>query len=423
MISISSILFWLTYAFLTYCAVFLLITLFLKKEIPKLKKIKEWPGVTVIIPAYNEEKCIAKTIKSVLNLDYPKDKLKVIVVNDGSKDNTLKEAKKFEKHGVLVLDQENQGKAAALNNGLTHVKTEYFACLDADSIVRKDTLKKMMRYFTSKRVSAVCPLMKVDNPKNLLQKLQWLEYVLYAYIKKIYALINIVHVTPGPFSIYRTEVVKNLGGFDKNSIVEDQEIAWRMQKHHYIIRQSMEGEVLTDAPATIKDLYKQRKRWYKGSLLTIWKYRDMLFNKEYGDFGMFQAPVLLIGSFFLPFLTIAIFIYYFLYPIYKTVYKWYFIHFQILSNLKYDLTFSQLRSNWLIYNYTKLFIILFILAVNIYWFKKAYEDSGERLKAHHIIPLIGFFIAYYILLSFMWVGAMFNIIKEKTIYKKYRYQW
>ncbi len=410
---ISDLIFWGVYALLTYCAVFLLLTLLSKARKIELKKWEDWPAVTVIIPAYNEEKTIAKTIESVLKLDYPKEKLKVIVVNDGSKDRTLEIARRYEENGVLVLSQKNRGKAVALNHGLKHVDSEFFACLDADSFVRRDTLKKMMRYFTSEEVSAVCPLMKVNNPKNLLQKLQWLEYILYAFLKKIYAAMNTVHVTPGPFSVYRTKVVKKLGGFDENSIVEDQEIAWRMQRHHYTIRQSMDGEVLTNAPRTLKELYRQRRRWYVGSLQTIWKYRDMIFNRRYGDFGMFQAPTLLIGAAILPFVTVLITFRYIVYPALRTLWNWYHVGFNILPTLQNLWTKTKAISLLLAYDYGKIFIILFLLVINMYWMYKAYREAGEKLEIYFIPALVLFFLAYYVLLSFIWVASMISMVKKK----------
>ena len=410
---LSDLIFWGVYAFLIYCAVFLFFTLVSKARRVELRRWEEWPSVTVVIPAYNEEKTIAKTIESVLGLDYPKDKLKVIVVNDGSTDRTLEIARRYERDGVLVLSQENKGKAAALNHGLRYVDSEFFACLDADSLVRKDTLKKMMRYFTSDKVSAVCPLMKVNNPKNLLQKLQWLEYILYAFLKKIFAAMNAVHVTPGPFSIYRTSIVKKLGGFDESSIVEDQEIAWRMQRHHYIIRQSMDGEVLTNAPKTLKGLYKQRRRWYVGSLQTIWKYRDMIFNKRYGDFGMFQAPTLLIGSAILPFVTVLITLRYIVHPVIRAVWKWYHVGFNVLPSLQSWWSKTKAVSLLLAYDYGKIFIIVILLIINMYWMYRAYREAGERLEIYFIPALALFFIAYYILLSFIWVASMISMVKKR----------
>ncbi len=409
----SDVIFWTVYVFLIYCAVFLLLTLLLEGDKIEKKRWKELPSVSVIIPAYNEEKTIAKTIESVLKLDYPKDKLKVIVVNDGSTDRTLEIAKKYEEAGVLVLSQENKGKAAALNHGLKHVDTEFVACLDADSFVRKDTLKKMIVYFTNDMVSAVCPLMKVNNPKNLLQKLQWLEYILYAFLKKIYAAMNSVHVTPGPFSIYRTSVVKKLGGFDESSIVEDQEIAWRMQRHHYIIRQSMEGEVLTNAPATLRQLYKQRRRWYVGSLQTIWKYRDMIFNRKYGDFGMFQTPTLLIGAAILPFVTVSITLRFLIYPVLKSTLRWYQVGFNIFPSLHSLWNRTEMMSVLFAYDYGKIFIILLLLIINMYWMYKAYKETGEKLEIYFIPALVLFFFAYYILLSFIWVFSILSMVKKK----------
>ena len=411
----EDIVFWTTYIFLLYSATFLLITLLTERNMESRKAVRKYPSVSIIVPAYNEERTIGKTIESLLSLDYPKDKLKIIVVDDGSTDNTLRVVKRYEREGIIVLSQKNKGKASAMNLGLKHVDTEFVACLDADSFVEKNALKNMLSYFDDPNVAAVCPLVKVHAPQNMIQKLQWLEYILYGFIKKIFAMINSVHVTPGPFSIYRTGVIKKLGGFDENSLVEDQEIAWRLQKHNYQIRQSMDGVAVTHAPRSIIELYKQRRRWYMGSIITIWKYRDMIFNRKYGDFGLFQAPTLLIGSAILPLAIMLFSIKFIFVPLVNTVYRWTLVGFNLLPDIYWKLKFQNLYSSLMLYDYGKIFIIATLLIVNMFWVYRAYREAGEKMKRHHAPALMLFFIAYYILLSFMWVGAMVAILLRRGV--------
>ncbi|MFH1470726.1 MAG: glycosyltransferase family 2 protein [Candidatus Micrarchaeota archaeon] len=247
---------------------------------------KMLPSVSVIIPAYNEEECIGKTIQSILSLDYPKKKLEVIVVNDGSKDKTAEVAKHYT---VKLINKKNSGKANSINVALKHAKGELVAIMDADSFVTKGALKKMVGYFGDPEVASVTAAMKVWEPKTAVQKLQTGEYLLNAFLKKLQSFVDGISVTPGPFSVYRKSVFKRLGGFDENTLTEDQEIALRIQSANMRIENSINAEVFTQVPKSIRSLFKQRRRWYLGYLQNIWKHKA-LFSPRYGDFGMFVLP-------------------------------------------------------------------------------------------------------------------------------------
>lgn len=410
---LSDIVFWAIYFFSLYVSVFLLITFF--EERPPVKRLKTFPSVSVIVPAYNEEESIGKTIESLMLLDYPKDRLEIIVVNDGSKDRTQSIAEEFLRRKkpfkLFVLSQKNSGKAAALNNGISHASGEFVACLDADSMVREDTLKEMICYFYDNDIAAVAPLMKVCQPKTMIQRLQSLEYLLYAFLKNIFSSMNSIHVTPGPFSIYRKSVIENVGGFDESSIVEDQEIGYRIQKNQYRIVQSERGEVLTIAPKNLRELYRQRCRWFKGSAITMYKYRDMLFNRKYGDFGMFQIPTLFMGL-ILPFVTVILFYRYFITPLFTYISNLFVINFDITLP---KFSILELQSSLLSYDYAKIFIILTVLSVGTFWMVKGHRNAKERLSLYSMFPLLLYFIAYYILISFIWVGSMLELLVFRKI--------
>ncbi|MBW2997811.1 glycosyltransferase family 2 protein, partial [Candidatus Woesearchaeota archaeon] len=187
-----------------FTAVFFLLTLIEnRKMIKNPRPPKQLPKVTVMVPACNEEKCLAKTVRSLLQLKYPKEKLQIIVIDDGSKDRTLKIARGFEKDGVLVLTKPNGGKGTALNMGLKHTKGEFVACLDADSVVDPDALLKMLGYFSKKSVMAVTPSLKCTEPTTIWQKIQVVEFLLGVYLRKVFAYLGSIHVTPGPFTVFR----------------------------------------------------------------------------------------------------------------------------------------------------------------------------------------------------------------------------
>ncbi|MBI5036128.1 glycosyltransferase family 2 protein [Candidatus Micrarchaeota archaeon] len=285
-------------AFLTLFATIFFLIVFLEnykrvKESPKPPK--KLPSITIIIPAYNEEKTIAATIRSAIEAKYASGKKKIIVVDDGSTDGTLKVAKGFS-NKVKVLHQKNGGKASALNNALGHVDTELVATLDSDSFMTKDALLKLVGYFKDGEVGAVASLMKVYEPKNLLEKFQRVEYLLTVFSRKLLSFINAINVTPGPLSVFRRSVFDKVGGYDESNILEDQEMAMRIQANQYKIASSMDAVVYTVVPKTLGALIRQRVRWHRGGIRNILKHYYLV-SPKYGDFGVIVMPLAIISIF------------------------------------------------------------------------------------------------------------------------------
>ncbi len=250
------------------------------------------PKVSILVPVYNEGENVIETIDSLNLVDYPKDKLEIIILNDGSKDNTSDvvnlalKRKDIIKNMIFIDNSKNKGKAATLNQGIDLASGEFVATMDGDSEVPPDILKKMIPFFKKKDVGAVTVTVELKNPKTFLQKIIEIEYVIgLSLALKALSLFNAVHVTPGPFSIYRKRVLDNIGGFDVNNITEDHEIALRIYKSGYRIENCASTKVRTISPGTFKELYVQRKRWYTGSLLTLWQHKDIVFKKKYGVFS------------------------------------------------------------------------------------------------------------------------------------------
>lgn len=281
-----------------YFEVFLLITYFekrlqIKDETKNSKKtLKKFPTVTIMVPCWNEQSTISKTIHSLLNLNYPKDKLKIMIIDDGSTDNTWEVIKKFEnKKQIEIYHKENGGKHTALNFGLTKITSDLVGCLDADSYVDKDALKNIVVYFDDKQTMAVTPSVKVWQPKTIIQLIQKVEYSWGILIRKLLSYMGALYVTPGPFSIFRKEVFEKLGGYRYAHQTEDMEMAVRMQSNHYKIANSHNAFVYTVAPETLAKLYKQRIRWTFGFIKNVIDYRRMFFKKEYGNLGLFILPI------------------------------------------------------------------------------------------------------------------------------------
>ncbi len=269
-----------------YTTVFYFLLYLSKSEEMEDPKPKDFPSITIIIQAYNEEKTIGKTISSALSLEYPKNKLKILVVNDGSTDKTAHVARKYK---VQLLDKKNTGKANSLNRAIKKTKTDLIAVLDADSYVDKKALLRTVGYFKHKEVGSVTSAMKVWKPKSILERMQRSEYLINAFIKKLQSFIDGISVTPGPLSIYRRSVFSRIGFFDEHTLTEDQEFALRMQSSDIRIENSINAYVYTSVPKTPADLFKQRRRWYLGYLQNIWKHKE-LFSPRYGDFGLFVLP-------------------------------------------------------------------------------------------------------------------------------------
>lgn len=284
--------------------VFLLITYLevreeIKLEDAKLAKFlatpeaeKNLPSVTIVVPCYNEEKTVRATVESLLKLDYPKEKINLFLVNDGSTDGTLAALKTFETNPqVTVIDKPNGGKHTAVNLAIERATTDLIGCLDADSFVMPEALNKIVPYFDDAQVMAVTPSIKVHEPKNILQHIQKTEYSWSIFLRRMLSSMGALYVTPGPFSIFRTQVFRELGGYRYAHMTEDMEMAMRMQKNRYKIVNSHGAHVYTVTPATLRGLVKQRARWTYGFLNNGIDYKEMFFNKKYGNIGLFILPI------------------------------------------------------------------------------------------------------------------------------------
>ena len=267
--------------------------------------MRKLPMVSVLIPAYNEETSIATTIKSVLNIDYPKHLLEVIAINDCSTDRTGEIAKGFARQGSIRLlnNEKNRGKAYSLNRAIKISKGDYVACVDADSMVEPGILKKMIWQFKDPSVAAVTPALKIWEPKNFLEKAQHAEYLLNIFLRKMLAFLDAIHVTPGVFSIYRKDVLEEIGGFEEDNLTEDMEIALKIHQHGYKIENDLSAISYTICPGKWSELLGQRIRWYRGAIQNTIKYRHMIFNRKYGNLGFFFFP----ANFMAVFVIIGIF--------------------------------------------------------------------------------------------------------------------
>ncbi len=421
---------WIIYVVSLYFSVFILLIYLDKKEIFKKEEndsleqegiapsLQKLPLVSVLVPAYNEEKTIIRTLESVHQLDYPRDRIEVIVIDDGSKDKTKKMVEWYiqDKSQFKLISHQNCGKAASLNKALKIAKGEFFACLDADSFVDRATLKKMLTQYYSEndpKLAIITPAMKVYQPKNLLQRLQWLEYIVIILIARLSSQIDSLYVAPGPFSLYRTEIIRKFGGFDEKSITEDQEIAYRVQKEQYKIKQCPKGYVYTVAPEAIKPFYRQRRRWYLGSLDCVYKYRGLIANRKYGDFGMMQMVKNALG-YFLAITGMGLAFYLIILPLLEKLKNLILIKFNIwpyLLTLKLNLNFLS----FLLIDFRKGVIIVFLGLVGLTLFYLAHKNANEKMIRFGWIPLIPYAFFYYLLKGTILLLSLFEFARGRKI--------
>lgn len=294
------------YAFIflsLYFQVFLLITFLESRGRVKQEEAHTepalWPSVTIAVPCFNESKTVRSTVESLLALDYPTDRLHITIVDDGSTDTTWEEIQLFKDNPqVRLYQKENGGKYTALNFALAHSTSEYFGCLDADSFVDSNALKVLIQYFIhDPETMAVTPAIKIFKPDSWIRKIQNVEYVLSIFIRKSLGLLNAIHVTPGPFSIFRRSVFEQLGPYRHAYHTEDMEMAMRMHYHHMKIVNAHQAYVYTVGPKTLRALLKQRLRWVYGFLKNAADYRRMFFKPSYGHISMFTLPAAVVSIF------------------------------------------------------------------------------------------------------------------------------
>ncbi len=394
-----------------YVQIFLLVTF-----VQKRKELKEttglptptlthYPTVAIIVPCWNEEKTVHGTIASLLALDYPKDKLSIVVVDDGSTDNTWTEISTYEGNPqVKIFRKENGGKHTAVNFGIDHTDTDLIGCLDADSFVSPDALKRMVHVFnTMPDVMATAPSLVIHQPKTMVQYAQRVEYNMSSYNKKMLSYLGAIHVTPGPFSIFRRQVFDIIGKFRKAHGTEDQEIAYRMQEHHLRIYHCHEAIVYTSSPDTVKKLFKQRLRWIYGFIQNTIDYRRLIFKTKYGNFSFYTLPAGIISICAVVYLSFALF-YNFIVFVVKKVQQWSVVGWGgSIGSFHFDPFFINIR--------TILFVELIIYALVVFAVIMGSSITSQKKKLNwHIFLYVGL----YSIVAPLWLlKAIWNSIRGR----------
>jgi cellulose synthase/poly-beta-1,6-N-acetylglucosamine synthase-like glycosyltransferase/peptidoglycan/xylan/chitin deacetylase (PgdA/CDA1 family) len=260
------------------------------------------PRVAVLIPAYNEEKVIVRTIRSVLNSDYLN--LHIIVIDDGSSDRTAEVARQayaaeIAAGRVQVLTKANGGKAAALNYALDRLTEEVYVGIDADTVIAPDAISKLIPHFEDPLIGAVAGNAKVGNRVNLWTRWQALEYITSQnFERRALDLFNVVTVVPGAIGAWRTGPVKTVGGYPINTVAEDADLTMGLLELGLKVVYEDRSLAFTEAPIDAKGLMRQRFRWSFGTLQAIWKHRAAFVRNK--AMGLFALPNILIFQMLLP---------------------------------------------------------------------------------------------------------------------------
>ncbi|MDP4170990.1 MAG: DUF2062 domain-containing protein [Bacillota bacterium] len=274
-----------------------------RKQVKRYNKIQvdsfHNPFVSIVIAAYNEESVICKTVDSILKSDYPA--FNIIVVDDGSKDNTSKvvEGKYKDNEKVQLITKINGGKSSAVNLGIKHTSADFIIALDADTLIAKDAITLLMRHFSNDKVAAVSGNVKVGNMGNLLTNWQHIEYVTgFNLERRAFAELNCITVVPGAIGAWRKTAIEKAGYFKEDTLAEDTDLTLTLLRMGYKIEFEEKAYAYTEAPEDIKSLAKQRYRWTYGTLQCLWKHKDALFDKNNKWLGYIGLPNMWIYQYF-----------------------------------------------------------------------------------------------------------------------------
>ncbi|MCH7723921.1 MAG: glycosyltransferase family 2 protein [Bacteroidetes bacterium] len=270
------------------------------------------PFVSIIIPVFNEEKILDMTIESLLKLNY--SAYEIIIVNDGSNDNTQEIAERlvgyksgiYNKIKISLINKENNGKSTALNAGIKISRGEFILCMDGDSQLSPNSIIMAVRHFTNPEIGAVAGNVKVLNRGNFLTDLQALEYVEGLNLaRSAQSFMKLVNIIPGPIGIFRKKAIENAGYYDSDTFAEDADLTLRILAAGWKIYYEPKSISYTEAPATLQQLLKQRYRWTRGILQSIRKHKKLLVNPTINFGNTFILWMMLFEALIWPVMNLA----------------------------------------------------------------------------------------------------------------------
>lgn len=373
------------------------------------RPVIRFPSLSIIVPAYNEAKCIAGTIETLLETNYPNKE--IIVIDDGSTDSTYEVAQSYLNKGIKLMRRPNGGKAAALNQALRFSRGEIIVCVDADSMIARNALIELVRKFEDPNVVGVAGNIKVLNRNKLLTACQALEYIFDINIsRRGLDVFGAVTVIPGCLGAFRADVLRSCAGWDPDTVVEDFDTTIKLfkagaikkenrnigntaddrnrgndkkwLKEGKIVQASSEAIGYTEAPQNLGDLWKQRLRWYRGNYQTLFKHRDAFRNSRFGTLYAIGFPYILISLILIPLSMLAI------------------VTTTIMAIL--DGYLAQILTIFIIFNLLQFMIS--ILAIKL---------DGEDIRLAFLSPF--FVVGYKHFLDIVKMKAAFDVLTKKQI--------
>jgi cellulose synthase/poly-beta-1,6-N-acetylglucosamine synthase-like glycosyltransferase len=243
------------------------------------------PSVSILVPACDEATGIARSVQSLAASEYPGE-FEVIVVDDGSTDGTGAIVSGLGLERVRLVSQPNSGKPAALNRALEAAKHEVIVTVDADTLFEKDALDRLVQPFRDPTVGAVSGNTKVGNRRRLLGRWQHIEYVMgFNLERRMYEMLGFMPTVPGAIGAFRREALVDIGGVSGATLAEDTDITLDIGRAGWRVVYAEDARAWTEAPGTVRGLFRQRSRWAYGTIQSIWKHRSALWSRGRGGFG------------------------------------------------------------------------------------------------------------------------------------------
>lgn len=396
--------------FIIYCSVYFFYTYF-KKGGSRVASLFQ-PGISVIIPAYNEESNIKLAVDSCLNQSYNGD-VEVIVVDDGSTDNTRKICRDYVKRGLIKLILKNKpgsptGKISSVNLGIKRSKHDIVGILDADSFLDKNVFKELAGDFENQLVGAAVPIMKVHKPRNFLERLQSIEYTMSMCIRRLMASINCLFMTHGVGCLFRKSALKKVGYFKENTLTEDLNISLKLIKAGYQVTSSFRAVGYTKVPSKMNKLMKQRLRWNGGFCENIYWFKGFLMNKKYGNLGLFILPINMAWTG----LTI-----YFLIQVINELIKFFTngIKDLLLTGFDWGFLLNSYFGDFNLINFNPITVISMIslgLFMSFYYITSRRIGFNNKQIINNMFMFPFYFTVYFFLLGVFWLMTPFYMIKH-----------
>jgi cellulose synthase/poly-beta-1,6-N-acetylglucosamine synthase-like glycosyltransferase/peptidoglycan/xylan/chitin deacetylase (PgdA/CDA1 family) len=258
--------------------------------------------VSIVVPAFNEAVGIERAVRSLAASDYPE--VEIVVVDDGSTDGTADLVERLELPDVLVVRQPNRGKPAALNRGIAAARHAVVAMVDADTVFERETLRRLVQPFSDPKVGGVSGNTKVGNRRRLLGRWQHIEYVMgFNLDRRLYDVLQCMPTVPGAIGAFRRQALQDVGGVSSATLAEDTDLTLAVGRAGWRVVYVEDARAWTEAPSSLRALWRQRYRWSYGTLQAVWKHRAAFWRRREGRIGRRGLPYLVLFQLALPLLA------------------------------------------------------------------------------------------------------------------------